>query len=72
MQFAAYRQLQQETTIEGLKVSYVIYGAGTPLLLIHGIPAWKYLWKDCMELLSQHFKLIIFCLWKRAKRWPKS
>ena len=59
MQFEAYRKLQQETTIEELKVSYVVYGGGAPLLLIHGIPVWGYLWKDCIEMLSQHFQLII-------------
>jgi pimeloyl-ACP methyl ester carboxylesterase len=59
MQFDAYRKLQQETTIEELKVSYVVCGEGTPLLLIHGIPVWGYLWKDCIEMLSQHFQLII-------------
>jgi len=59
MQFEEYRKLQQETTIEDLKVSYVIQGSGTPLVLIHGIPVWGYLWKDCLELLSQHFQLII-------------
>jgi pimeloyl-ACP methyl ester carboxylesterase len=59
MQFEAYRRLQQETTIEELKVSYVVNGKGTPLLLIHGIPVWGYLWKDCIEMLSQHFRLII-------------
>jgi len=59
MKFEEYRKLQQETTIEGLKVSYVVLGEGTPLLLIHGIPVWGYLWKDCMEMLSQHFQLII-------------
>ena len=59
MQFEEYRKLQQETTIEGLKVSYVVTGEGTPLLLIHGIPVWGYLWKDCIAMLSQHFQLII-------------
>jgi pimeloyl-ACP methyl ester carboxylesterase len=59
MQFDEYRRLQQETTIEGLKVSYVVHGDGTLLLLIHGIPVWGYLWKDCIELLSQHFQLVI-------------
>lgn len=59
MQFEEYRQLQQETIIEGLKVSYVLHGEGPPLLLIHGIPVWGYLWKDCVEILSQHFQLII-------------
>jgi len=59
MKFEAYRKLQQETIIEGLKVSYVVLGEGIPFLLIHGIPVWGYLWKDCMEILSQHFQLII-------------
>ena len=59
MNFEDYRKLQQETTINGLKVSYVVQGEGTPLLLIHGIPVWGYLWKDCLETLAQHFKVII-------------
>ena len=59
MRFGEYRNLQRETTIEGLKVSYVVHGEGPPLLLIHGIPVWGYLWKDCIGLLSQHFRLII-------------
>lgn len=59
MKFEEYRKLQQETTIEELKVSYVLHGEGTPLLLIHGIPVWGYLWKDCIEMLSQQFRLII-------------
>jgi pimeloyl-ACP methyl ester carboxylesterase len=59
MQFEEYRRLQQETTIEDSKVSYAVLGEGTPLLLIHGIPVWGYLWKDCMGTLSQHFRLVI-------------
>ena len=59
MQFAEYRKHHRETTIEGLKVNYVVHGEGTPLLLIHGIPVWGYLWKDWIESLSQHFQLII-------------
>ena len=59
MNFSDFRKLQQETTIDGLKVSYVVEGEGTPLLLIHGIPVWGYLWKDCIKTLSQHFQLII-------------
>ena len=59
MQFEEYRKLQQETTVEDLKVSYAVLGEGTPLLLIHGIPVWGYLWKDCIETLSQQFRLVI-------------
>ncbi len=59
MNFEAYRKLQQETVIGGLKVSYVDQGEGVPLLLIHGIPIWGYLWKDCIARLAQHYRLII-------------
>lgn len=59
MDFDAYRHLQRETTIDGLKVSYVAVGGGTPLLLIHGIPVWGYLWKDCIETLAQRYRVIV-------------
>ncbi len=59
MRFEEYRSLQQETTIEGLKLSYVLHGEGPPLLLIHGIPVWGYLWKECIETLSERHQLII-------------
>lgn len=59
MNFEEYRRLQKDTDIDGLKVSYVVVGEGMPLLLIHGIPVWGYLWKDCIEPLSQHFKVIV-------------
>ncbi len=59
MNFKEFRELQQETVIDGLKVSYVVEGEGMPLLLIHGIPVWGYLWKDCIKTLAQHFRLII-------------
>ena len=55
MNFEAYRTLQQETVIDGLKVSFVLQGEGMPLLLIHGIPEWGYLWKDCIAVLAQRF-----------------
>jgi hypothetical protein len=44
MEFDAYRKLQRVTTVERLKVSFVDYGAGPPLLLIHGIPVWGFLY----------------------------
>lgn len=59
MNFEQYRALQKETVIDGLKVSYVVQGEGMPLLLIHGIPVWGYLWKDCLPMLAKHFQLII-------------
>jgi pimeloyl-ACP methyl ester carboxylesterase len=59
MNFDVFRSLQQQTVIDGLKVSYIVHGEGMPLLLIHGIPVWGYLWKDCIAALEQQYQLII-------------
>jgi pimeloyl-ACP methyl ester carboxylesterase len=59
VRFEEYRNLQQRTSIDGLKVAYVDLGNGPTLLLVHGIPVWGYLWKDCIETLSRHHRLII-------------
>lgn len=59
MNFDDFRQQQQDTIIDGLKISFVDQGQGPTLLLIHGIPVWGYLWKDCLEPLSEHFRVII-------------
>jgi hypothetical protein len=37
MNFDEFRARQQETTIDGLKISFVDEGQGPVLLLIHGI-----------------------------------
>jgi pimeloyl-ACP methyl ester carboxylesterase len=59
MNFDEFRAQQEETTIDGLKISFVDGGQGPALLLIHGIPVWGYLWKDCLEPLAAHFRVII-------------
>lgn len=59
MDLAAYRARQQEATIAGLKMSYVVQGEGTPLLLLHGIPVWGYLWKDCIDPLTEQFRVVV-------------
>jgi pimeloyl-ACP methyl ester carboxylesterase len=74
MQPEACRDLQQETTIDGLKVSHVDHGQGPALLWIHGIAVWSYLWKDCIKPLSKQFRLIVPDLvvagHVRVGRWP--
>lgn len=59
MNFDEYRARQQETTLDGLKISFVDEGQGPTLLLIHGIPVWGYLWKDCLKPLVANFRVII-------------
>lgn len=59
MNFNEYRKLQQTTTIDNLKISYLVQGSGPALLLIHGIPVWGYLWKDCIQELAKHYTVIV-------------
>lgn len=59
MNYDEFRALQQETTVDGLKISFVDKGQGPSLLLIHGIPVWGYLWKDCLRPLAEHFRVIV-------------
>jgi pimeloyl-ACP methyl ester carboxylesterase len=59
MNFGEFRALQQETSVDGLKISYVDQGQGPALLMIHGIPVWGYLWKDCLLPLSEQFRVIV-------------
>lgn len=59
MNFDEFRAHQRETIINGLKISFVDEGQGPALLLIHGIPVWGYLWKECLEPLAAKFRVVI-------------
>jgi haloalkane dehalogenase len=39
--------------VEGLRMAYVEAGAGDPILLLHGEPAWSYLYRHMIPPLSQ-------------------
>ena len=43
----------QTITVEGHKIAYQEMGEGTPLLLLHGIPTNKSLWRNVMPTLSE-------------------
>lgn len=59
MNYKEIRKLQKETTINGLKITYIAEGKGEPLLLIHGIPVWSYLWKDCIKELAKDYFVVV-------------
>ncbi len=44
--------------VEGLKLHYVIAGAGEPLLLIHGFPQTWYEWKGVIDELAKNYTVI--------------
>lgn len=45
-------------TVEGHQIAYQEMGQGTPLLLIHGIPTNKFLWRNVMPKLASKYRVI--------------
>lgn len=44
--------------IEGLKIHYVDEGSGEPIIFLHGIPTWSYLWRNVIPVISQKYRCI--------------
>ena len=44
--------------IDGLDVAYQRHGSGEPILLIHGITTYSFLWKDMVPGLAEEFDII--------------
>jgi len=53
---------QQETTVtvdgHELSVAYRDEGAGHPVVLLHGIPTWSFLWREVAPALEDEFRVI--------------
>ena len=43
-----------------VSIAYGEKGTGKPLIFVHGIGSWSYSWRNCIEPLSQHFRVICF------------
>jgi haloalkane dehalogenase len=59
----AFQGEQKTTELEGLtdrplKVAWTDAGAGAPIILLHGIPTWSYLYHDVIPLLAPHARVI--------------
>ncbi len=48
----------QYVEVQGSNVHYVEKGEGDPILLVHGIPTSSYLWRNMIEPLSHHGRVI--------------
>jgi hypothetical protein len=48
----------KQVSIEGINISYVEKGEGNPLVFVHGIPTSSFLWRDMIEELSAHGRVI--------------
>ncbi len=55
-------QLEQipmkQVSVEGINISYIEEGEGMPLVFVHGSPTSSFLWRDMIEELSAHGRII--------------
>ena len=63
MDYKAFRARQKSLSLAGLApmpltVAYTDVGAGEPVLLLHGIPTWSYLYHDVIPLLEPHCRVL--------------
>ena len=49
---------QRRLTVDGHEIAYVDEGGGPPLLLLHGVPTWSFLYRDVIAGLSDRFRCI--------------
>jgi pimeloyl-ACP methyl ester carboxylesterase len=50
--------LMKQISVEGINISYIEKGEGNPLVLVHGSPTSSFLWRDMIEKLSEHGRII--------------
>lgn len=59
----SFRALQKRRTLTGLgpldlDIAYTDVGAGHPVVLLHGIPTWSYLYADVIPGLASHYRIL--------------
>lgn len=59
MNWREFQTLQKVAEIGERFVSYVDEGAGEPVILIHGIPTWGYLWHKLIPVLSKRNRVLV-------------
>ena len=52
------RYSMKKVSVEGINISYFEKGKGKPIVLVHGIPTSSFLWRDMIEELSAHGRVI--------------
>lgn len=63
MNYIAFRERQKTVSLENIvdipvNIAYTDIGTGEPLILLHGIPTWSYLYHQVIDSLSQKFRVI--------------
>jgi len=52
------RYPMKQVSVDGVNISYIEKGKGNPIVLVHGIPTSSFLWRDMIEELSAHGRVI--------------
>ena len=61
MNYSEFRKLQKSIKLSSnLLLNYIKLGEGSPILLIHGIPDWSYIWCNLIESLSKRHTVYLF------------
>ncbi|MDA3646883.1 alpha/beta hydrolase [Saccharopolyspora indica] len=55
-------RLDQRVRVSGGDVATGVFGEGPPVVLVHGTPAWSYLWRDVVPLLAERFAVHVWDL----------
>jgi pimeloyl-ACP methyl ester carboxylesterase len=45
--------------VDGLRIFYLDEGSGTPVVLLHGIPTFSYLWRDVVPVVARDHRAIV-------------
>lgn len=59
MPWRDFQALQRVVEVDDHFISYVEQGTGEPVILIHGIPTWGYLWQGLVPSLSRQCRILI-------------
>jgi len=52
------RYPMKQVSVEGINIRYIEKGKGNPIVLVHGFPTSSFLWRDMIEELSTHGRVI--------------
>jgi pimeloyl-ACP methyl ester carboxylesterase len=59
MNWREFQAKQRVMEIGDRFVSYIDEGSGDPIVLLHGIPTWGYLWQDLIPSLSGNHRVLV-------------
>lgn len=59
MHWREFQSLQQVTELDDQFVSYLDQGNGPPVILLHGIPTWGFLWHEVWPALSSRYRVLV-------------